>query len=168
LNDLINLNVDFKEYSATYRQDCLEIFDSNTPPFFAESERADFDRWLAKLEHGTDRSEGAKHYYVVVIGDRSVACGGFYISPDGWKARMAWGMVRREDHRRGIGAEFIRYRVRRIRQMYPYCAIALDTTQHSFGFFEKMGFVVTKVTPDFYAAGLDRYDMELRGDRIEI
>ena len=37
--------------------------------------------------------------------------------------------------------------------------VLIDTTQFSYPFFEKFGFETTKITKDFYAAGMDRYDM---------
>ena len=39
--------------------------------------------------------------------------------------------------------------------------VLLDTSQHTFGFFEKLGFVTTKITKDGYTLGLNRYDMKL-------
>ena len=39
------------------------------------------------------------------------------------------------------------------------CDIELNTTQKTFKFYEKFGFDVIKITPNYYAKGLDRYDM---------
>lgn len=156
------------EYHPGLRQACLALFDSNTPAFFAPQERAEFIDWLGKMETDRRKESGACYYYVAEEAGEPVACGGFYISPDGWNARMAWGMVGRSWHKKGIGREFLNFRIRRIRQLFPHCSIALDTTQHSYKFFEKQGFVVSKITPDYYAPGLDRYDMDLRGDSVSL
>ena len=142
------------------------MFESNMPVFFAPSEFHDYEEFLGSLESGGDHSKGLIRYYVVFSGGNAAACGGIGISPDGMKGRMIWGMVRADLHRNGLGREFLNFRIRRIRQLYPYAAISLDTTQHSKGFFERLGFETTKITPDFYAPGMDRYDMDLRSDSI--
>ncbi len=156
----------FRDYTPAFREDCISIFKSNMPDFFAPAELHDYKEWLAKLAGAQNRESGANYYYVVLKNDLPVACGGFYISADGWKARMTWGMVHRDWHHMGIGRDFLNFRIRRIRQINPHCSVALDTTQHSFGFFEKQGFVVNAITPDFYAPGMHRYEMELRADNI--
>lgn len=40
--------------------------------------------------------------------------------------------------------------------------VALDTSQHTRPFYERLGFRTVRVTPDAYAPGLHRYDMRLR------
>jgi ribosomal protein S18 acetylase RimI-like enzyme len=37
--------------------------------------------------------------------------------------------------------------------------VGVDTTQFSYGFFERFGFKTTKITEDFYEKGMHRYDM---------
>jgi predicted GNAT family N-acyltransferase len=65
-------------------------------------------------------------------------------------------------HKQGFGRELLAYRINEIRDAYPGHTMFLDTSQHTFPFFEKMGFKVVKVTNDYYGPGLDRYDMEIR------
>jgi ribosomal protein S18 acetylase RimI-like enzyme len=160
--------VNVLDYKPSLRGACLDLFGSNVPLFFAESELPDFEGFLDEIEQGGDRSTGAKYYFVVQLGGRFVACGGFAVAPDGLAARMCWGMVGRAYQKQNIGRDFLLYRIRRIRQLFPYSSVALDTTQHSKGFYEKMGFVVTGITPDYYAPGMDSYDMELRADDIAL
>jgi len=38
----------------------------------------------------------------------------------------------------------------------------MDTTQFSYSFFEKYGFKIEKITENFYALGMHRYDMVLK------
>ena len=72
---------------------------------------------------------------------------------------MVWGMVHNEEHRKGVGRKLMEIRIQHIQKLYPNYLISLDTTQHSFQFFERIGFATTKITIDFYATGLHRYDM---------
>jgi ribosomal-protein-alanine N-acetyltransferase len=158
--------VEILDYNGSHRQSCVDMFLSNTPSFFAPVEQPLFESWLDDLEKGRQRKDAVIYNYVLFEDQLPVASGGFYVGALDHKARMAWGMVHRAHHRRGLGREFLNFRIRRIRQMFPYSLIALDTTQFSFGFYEKQGFVVTGITKDFYAPGMDRYDMEFRADNI--
>ena len=54
---------------------------------------------------------------------------------------------------------FYQYRLNQISAKYPNKDITLDTTQKTYKFYERFKFKVTQITRDFYAQGLDRYDM---------
>ena len=73
---------------------------------------------------------------------------------------MTWGLVHNSFHKQGIGKSLLLHRIAAIRVVCPQCCIGLDTSQHSYPFFQKLGFVVTKITRDYYGKDLDRYDME--------
>ncbi|MFM9944130.1 MAG: GNAT family N-acetyltransferase [Bacteroidia bacterium] len=152
-----------REYKAADRQVCLEVFKSNIPEFFLLHELADFENWLdfkdkAEVAYKSNQSE---YYYTVELENQIVACGGFYIPQNSNEARMAWGMVDKILHKKGIGRQFLKFRIEQIRLINPEITIALDTTQFSYPFFEKLGFKVTKIQKDYYAPGFDRYDMVL-------
>jgi L-amino acid N-acyltransferase YncA len=151
-----------RPYTPADRQACIEIFKSNMPVFFAPHELGDFENWLTAKDHVeiAYKSNESEYYYVVEQDNLVVACGGFYIPQNCGEARMAWGMVENSLHKKGIGRQFLEFRINQIRLINPEIGIALDTTQHSYRFFEKLGFKVTKILKDAYAPGLDRYDME--------
>ncbi len=150
-----------RPYTPADRQPCIEIFKSNMPNFFAPHELGDFENWLTAKDNTqiAYKSNESEYYYVVELDKQIVGCGGFYIPKSNAEARMAWGMVENRFHKKGIGRAFLEYRINQIRLINPEISIALDTTQHSFPFFEKIGFNVTKIQKDTYAPGLDRYDM---------
>jgi ribosomal-protein-alanine N-acetyltransferase len=154
-----------REYKPADRNACVEIFKSNLPKFFAAEELAFFETWLNGQDEGVVAYSNAKaeYYYVAEDENKLVGCGGFYIAREEAVARMAWGMVENSLHKKGIGKALLKYRIENISSLHPGCMISLDTTQHSFSFFEKFGFVTTKVQKDFYTLGMDRYDMEKRG-----
>ena len=62
---------------------------------------------------------------------------------------------------KGFGKKLFEYRFEIIKSKYPECHIILDTTQHTYQFFEKLGFSITQIRKDFYDVGLDRFDMRL-------
>ncbi len=157
------MSIIIRDYAATDRAACVSVFESNTPGFFDPSERAALDNWL----NAKDRQEIAyasnrvEKFYVLEQDHQVLACGGFYIPAGKEEATMVWGMVHNSLHKKGLGRRLLEYRIDIIRREHAGVKILLDTTQHSSGFFEQMGFTVTAVTPDFYGPGLHRHDMEL-------
>ncbi len=140
----------FRVYQSTDTVACLELFDSNTPAFFAPSEREEFVAYLAE----------APHYFVLVHNQRIVGCGGLEeIRDRTWV--LCWGMVDRNLHRQGLGKALLLGRLDWIRQQPNASVVHLDTTQFSRGFFERFGFVATSITANGYAEGFDRVDMTL-------
>jgi ribosomal-protein-alanine N-acetyltransferase len=153
-----------RPYSATDKTDCLEAFKSNMPEYFAPAELPDFESWLDQQAEppAGDETKSKEQYYVAERAGKVIGCGGYYIDLTTQKAIMTWGMVLRSLHRQGIGKQLFEYRIALIKSISPGCIIVLDTSQHAYPFFQKLGFTITKITRDFYAKGIDRYDMELK------
>jgi ribosomal protein S18 acetylase RimI-like enzyme len=141
--------VTFRSYQNTDKKKCLELFRSNVPKFFAVSEEAEFDDYL---EH--------PNFYFVLEQDRSLlGCGGYAISDK--QGYLTWGIVDRSHHGTGLGKRLLLERLNLMCQEQNITSILLETSQHTFGFFEKLGFITQKITEDGYGAGLHRYDMNL-------
>ncbi|MBB6560251.1 putative GNAT family N-acyltransferase [Acidovorax soli] len=130
---------------------CLEIFDSNTPPFFDPSERAYFVKFL---------EENPCPYFVLEQAQAVVACGGYCEDAQGGML-LVWGMVRRDLHRQGLGKDLVHQRVQRILQAHPGAPIRLETSQHTQDFYGLLGFRAVARTQDYYGPGLHRVDMVL-------
>jgi ribosomal protein S18 acetylase RimI-like enzyme len=142
-----------EEYAPDDRDGCLEVFRTNLPVFFTPEEAEMYASFLDALPGP---------YLVVRDPDhRIVACGGYAVQESGTVADMCWGMVQRDLHGLGIGNVLTRARVERIRNDGSVREISLNTSQHTVGFYEKLGFEVVEVLADGYAPGLDRYDMRL-------
>ena len=80
------LNLHFRDYALADREGCLDVFDSNIPEFFSESEREEFVEFLQRLP--------GRYGVVVDSNARIVGCGGIAASradPDG--VDLTWGMV---------------------------------------------------------------------------
>ena len=140
------------EYSAEHKNTCKHIFLSNCPKYFANFELDEFTDWLDK--------EDREPYYLYTLNNQVLACSGIYVSHEDKEAGMAWGIVLNERHGSGIGTEMTKLRILEIQNNYPTYAIRLKTTQHTFQFYEKMGFEVSKIDKDGYEIGMDRYWME--------
>ncbi|WP_324960826.1 GNAT family N-acetyltransferase [Oligoflexus sp.] len=100
-------------------------------------------------------------YFVVTNDEKSVlACGGFVIEKR--VGELAWGMVREDIHRQGIGRSYSLGGWTRPGRPEP---VIMDTSQHRLGFYQRLGFQILSGKPDGYGPGLDRYDLRLNLDR---
>ena len=155
--------ITIREYKPADRNACIEVFKSNTPSFFTDGELNDFKLWLDGQDVGRTAYNNTveEDYSVALLDGKIVGSGGFYISREQKIARLAWGMVENSLHKQGIGKALLVHRINSIENLFPGYKIRLDTTQRSFEFFQKMGFKTSGITKDFYAQGLDRYEMVL-------
>ncbi|VTO18317.1 GNAT family N-acetyltransferase [Brevundimonas vancanneytii] len=146
-----------RPYRAEDREACLALFDGNMPRFFDESERDGFVAWL---------DDQALHwpYLVIERDDQIVACGGHAVQPDGSSVAMCWGMVGNALHGQGLGRALTEARLAAARATPGVRRVVLDTGPHTHSFYARFGFKTVKVTPDGYAPGMDRWDMELKLD----
>jgi len=142
-------------YTQADKENCLEIFKSNTPDFFGANEEADFADFLERLPCP---------YYVLKVNDEVIGCGGFFVNEEKHTAGLCWGMVKRKFHKHGYGKYILLKRLDEICNHTHVEKILLDTSQYSKGFFEKLGFIVYEIIQDGYFAGLHRHEMELKLD----
>ena len=137
-----------KPYKQKYFDNCVDIIEGNTPKYILPIEHLAFKNYLLKKN---------KTYFVLFNGSNLVACGGYGINDSQTKAGLSWGLVHRKHHSQGIGSYLLGYRIGSIKKKYPSVNIYLDTSQHTYKFFEKFGFVVRKISKN----GFDMYDMNL-------
>ena len=141
-----------RAYAPADHPACLAIFRSNLPKYFAPEELPLFTSWLDKPD--------LADYYVLEVAGKVVGCGGFYALPEQQLANLAWGMIHAEYHGRGYGRQLTDYRLQQMRERYPGYRLQLSTSQHTFGFYEKQGYVVLEVIKNGFGEGLDKYIME--------
>ncbi len=142
----------FRPYTPADQAGCLDLFDSNTPKYFGPAERPGFENFLQRLPCP---------FFVVEAEGLVIACGGCGADPQSGKIVLAWGMVRSDLRRQGIGTFLLQERLKVIFRENPAARVIIDTSQHSQTFFARFGFLATQTTPDYYAPGLHRVDMEL-------
>ena len=129
------------------------MFRTNQPLFFTPEELDLYGSFLSALPGP----------YLVVRGPDGgiVACGGYALRESGTVADMCWGMVRRDLHGLGIGKTLTQARVERITREEAVREITLNTSQHTLGFYQRLGFETVEILADGYAKGLDRCEMRL-------
>ncbi len=157
-----------REYRSEDKEKCIEIFQSNCPKFFDKSELALFINWLDNqvsenpiYKSPTYTNSEKDLYFVIEIPEFGViACGGFYILKDENEARLAWGMIHFNFHKKGYGTALYHHRKDIIKKNWPDHMITLGTSQHTYSFYQKMGMRVTQTIKAGYGPDLDRYEMD--------
>lgn len=142
--------MDIRSYAPDDLENCLVLFDSNTPRYFVESERSDFEQFLTHLDCP---------YFVLEHEGAIIGCGGYVVTVDQHAARLRWGMVRVDSHRNGLGRFLLLFRLREIGKLGHIQLVHLQTSQHSAPFFEKQGFKTVAVVQDGFTAGMDKVEM---------
>lgn len=138
---------------------CLGVFESNVPRFFREHEREEYVRFLGALPGP----------YLVLETEQGgiVAAGGYAIVEEDERADLCWGMVRADLHGRGLGRMLTETRIRAALADPGVRRVAINTSQLTRGFYERLGFRLLEIVPDGYAPGLDRCEMRLDQDRAD-
>lgn len=139
------------QYKRKYRTACLNIFEGNIGRYFDVSEFEKFRKFL-------DSHALVLPYFVVLKDETIVACGGF-ATADG-RASLSWCMVDSNYQRQSIGKRLLRYGLSLLQERHGNIPLSIDTSQIAQGFFEKFGFVPTKVVKDGCGKGLDRVYMD--------
>jgi len=143
-----------RQYQISDKPTCLAIFESNLGQYFAEDEREEFSVFLDK--------EALSNYWMVEDNNQIVGCGGVYENFKENCVGLSWGMIYNKEHKKGYGKFLTKFRVERMIEQYPTRIKQLATSQHTFAFYEKMGFKVTKIQKNGFGDNIDRYDMILK------
>lgn len=138
---------------------CLEIYQSNCPKYFLEEETKDFVSWLSKTNEYP--------YWLISVGEKIVGCGGVYFTKPTDKIKpvvenevgFAWGMVGNQFHKMGYGKALSLFRINYLKTHYPNRPIVLRTSQHTFPFFQKLGFEILEFQKNGFGAEMDKYTL---------
>ena len=142
-------------YQKEHFKTCMQIIQSNTPKYILPVEHLDYRNFLSRKH---------KKYFVFLKNNVLVACGGYGFNKTKTQAGLSWGLVHRRYHKQGYGSHLIKFRLHHVKSIYPDIEIHLGTSQHTYGFFEKFGFKIKKITKNGYGKGLNKYDMILNED----
>lgn len=142
--------MEIKAYKQDHYDQCVQIFQSNLNTYFAQHELEEFKSFLTAWAHQST-------YFVMLEGHQVVACGGYEKYPE--NIILSWGMVRKDLHGKGYGKQLTTYRLIAIKSKFPHSPIKIDTSQHTFRFYEKQGFKIQVIEKDGFEAGLDKYTM---------
>ncbi|NBB23221.1 GNAT family N-acetyltransferase [Runella sp. CRIBMP] len=146
------MDITFRTYELSDRTELEEIFLQNTPKYFAPEELGDFLEYLDIF--GDD-------YVVAVVDGRIVGGGGYWIRSSDHQGGLSWAFLRPDFQGTGVGKALAVYRIDLIKASGGAKMILVETSQHSFGFYEKLGFKLLSQQPDYWAPGIDLYSAVL-------
>lgn len=141
-----------RPYELSDRRTLEHIFMLNTPKYFAPEELGDFLEYLDLF--GDD-------YVVAVVDRRVVGGGGYWVRSFDQQGGLSWAFLHPDFQGTGIGKELAEYRIEKIRSLGVAKTIQVETSQYSFGFYEKLGFKLLSKQPDYWAKGIDLYSAVL-------
>jgi GNAT superfamily N-acetyltransferase len=145
-----------RSYAPADEAAVLALFRSNLAPYFVPVEEADLRAFL----RGEIATDGLPYFVAELPGWPGLVAAGGYARNQLY-AVLTWGMVERRLHGRGLGRTFTAYRIQQCRRAYPGTPIEISTSQHTEGFYARLGFRTLRVAPDKFAPGLHEVHMLL-------
>ena len=143
-------SVIFNRYEPADRAGCIDVFSSNIPEFFLDSEREEYAAFLDDLPGP---------YLTLRLSSSIVGCGGYALGEREGVADLCWGMIHSAHHGRGFGTLLTQARLDLAMQDPRVQRVALKTTQKTEGFYVRFGFKTEVMVRDGYGTGLHRCDM---------
>lgn len=141
--------MDIRAFEKTDLDAVIDIFRSNIPKYFGADEESGLRDFLR---------EGCENYFVAEIDGEIVASGGIALNDDD-TVSLCWGMVRADHLGTGLGKTLTLFRIEKAVEKFGDRALVINTSQHTRGFYEKLGFALTEHTPDGFGAGIDECKM---------
>jgi [ribosomal protein S18]-alanine N-acetyltransferase len=142
-----------RPYLPTDRDALFELLRLNTPTYFAPEEETDLALYMR--EHLED-------YFVAELNELVVGAGGInYFDQQTW-ARLSWDLVHPDYQGQGIGRELALHRLAKLRSLPFMQWVQVRASQLVYPFYQKLGFVLEKVEKDFWAPGIDLYQLNMR------
>ena len=141
-----------RTYQDSDKAHVLNLLRENTPLYFAPNEEIDFERYLEKE---------IEDYFVVTQNSEIVGCGGINYFNEQRIARLSWDIVKPSAHGKGYGLELTVHRRELLKKNKNVDVIVVRTSQHTYIFYEKMGFELSNISENFWAIGFDLYEMTL-------
>ena len=143
-------NVNIREYTVSDKNPLIEVLKLNIPQYFAESEVEDLEEYLEnKIEM----------YFIAEIDNQIVGGGGINFEIEIKTAKISWDFINPLFQGKGIGEKLLKYRLEIIKTIEKIENIQVRTSQLAYKFYEKNGFVLKEIIPDYWAKGFDLYDM---------
>lgn len=129
----------------------LELLRLNTPEYFSESEENDLVYYL---------ENEIEHYFVLLVDDVILGCGGFNLSEDQQTGKISWDIFHPKSQGKGLGTALTNYRIERMKEIESIKKISVRTSQLVYPFYAKFGLELKEVVKDYWAPGFDLYRLE--------
>lgn len=145
------MEIVIREYEPTDKEDVIILIRLNTPGFFAPEEETDFKKYL---------EEERELYYVMLWDGQIVGCGGINFANNKRTGKISWDIIHPDYQGRALGTRLLQYRIKLLSSMNSIEKITVRTSQVAYQFYEKQGFRLIEIKKDYWADGLDMYNMK--------
>ncbi len=140
-----------RPYQSTDQDAILAIIKLNTPHYFAENEAEELKQYL---------NHELEDYFVIEKDDKVVGAGGINYPLNENFAVISWDLIHPDFQKIKLGNQLLNFRMNLIKQK-GYTRIRVRTSQMTYRFYEKSGFSLTEIIPNYWSKGYDLYDMFL-------
>ena len=137
----------------------LELLRLNTPEYFSESEENDLIYYL---------ENEIEHYFVLLVDDVILGCGGFNLSEDKKTGKISWDIFHPESQGKGLGTALTNYRIKRMKEIESVKKISVRTSQLVYPFYAKFGLELKEIVKDYWAADFDLYRLEADAEFVTL
>ena len=147
---------EIRNYHGNDKPELLKLIDLNTPAYFAFSEKADFKEYLENER---------ELYFVMTFEDKIIGCGGINFEEEKTTGIISWDIIHPNYQEKGFGRELLHYRVSVLKSIATIQKIVVRTSQHTNLFYQKQGFELKEIVPNYWAEGFDLYFM-IYGEKL--
>ena len=137
--------MNIRKYESGDIDSVISIFRSNIPKYFGPEEEPGLRDFL---------SGDVENYYVLELDGKVVGAGGIELNEDD-TVSLCWGMVHNDHLGTGLGKLLTEYRMERSQEVFGDKPMVNSTSQHTEGFYKKLGFVTVEHKPDGFGPGID-------------
>ncbi len=148
------MDLELRAYRIVDKDRLVEILQQNVPAYFDESEVADFIHYL---------DQEIEQYFVAELDGVIVGSGGINFDEGGRIGVISWDVIQPEFQGKGIGSSLLKFRLDILKSIKSVEKIIVRTSQLTFAFYEKNGFVLLEIKKDYWAQGFDLYKMIYAG-----
>jgi predicted GNAT family N-acyltransferase len=148
-----------RDYNAADLESVVAVFRSNIPKYFGPGEEQGLRDFLANENYTED-------YVVGELDGEIVGCGGIGLNEDE-TVSLCWGMVRKDHLGTGLGKQLTEFRIRKATEKFPGRPLVTSTSQHTEGFYKKVGFQTLEHTPNGFGPGIDICKMRREAEAAE-
>ena len=148
-------NLNIREFVFNDTDKVLEVFKQNVPRYFAVNEIEEFEKYL---------ESGIEKYFVAEIDGEIIGAGGVNFENNRTTGQISWGFIQPKFQGFGFGSRLLQHRIDFLKSVATVEKIALGTSQHTYKFYEKNGFVLKEIRKDYWAKDFDLYAMIYDGE----
>lgn len=141
-----------RAYEVRDREIVLSVMQENIPAYFAQDEMEDLKYYL---------DFEIEQYFVLEAEGKIVACGGVNLEVEERRGVISWDIVLPSEQGKGYGRKLLEHRIAILKSMPDIDRITVRTSQLTYLFYQRNGFVLNQIVKDYWAKDFDLYSMEL-------